>query len=117
MERRASTDLSPLLLVGSGPFLDGRERQHGAGRHLSAVVHRRATTSLMNALTNRTCIMMTPDTASTAATFAGNTVTLSGPTLVFEATPEPGSVLLAVVAAAGLASWRRGRARGVCASA
>jgi hypothetical protein len=104
--------LSPLTLVGSGMY---NVVANGTVDSYSLSFSGAALTSLLNAMNNDTKLrlVVTPDTASTAATYAGFTNnTLAGPTLVVDAAvvPEPASTILLILGAAGLAGCRK-RAR------
>jgi len=89
-------DLSPLTLVGSGTY---NVVANGTVDSYALTFSGAGLTSLLNALNNDTTLrlVVTPDAATTAATYAGFTNnTFAGPTLVIDAAviPEPASVFL-----------------------
>jgi hypothetical protein len=103
--------LSPLTLLGTGMY---NVIANGTVDSYSLSFTGAALTSLLNAMNNdtRLRLVVTPDTAATAATYAGFTNnTLSGPTLVINATvvPEAASITLLALGAASSLHFRASR--------
>lgn len=104
-------DLLPLSLVGSGNFV---ELATGQVDTYSLTFSGATLTYLLNQINSdgKLRLVLTPDAASTAATYAGSTnSSWGGPTLNLDVSvPEPGSILLALVGGvAALGLVRRGR--------
>jgi hypothetical protein len=100
-------DLAPLSLLGSGLYT---VVSTGTVDTISLSFTGGALTALQSALAGGTTLrlVITPDAATTAATYAGfSNSTLAGPTLVFEALPEPGTAGLLGLASLGLLGGRR----------
>lgn len=107
------SDLAPLSSLGTGALTTTGNVNTGQVDTFPLTFAGADLTTLLTALTNGSTlrIVITPNTATTAGTFAGfSNTTLAGPTLVFEAVPEPASVgLAAMFAAAGAIGRRRVR--------
>jgi hypothetical protein len=106
------SDLAPLTLIGSGSYV---ETANGTAETFP-LNFPGGLPALQTAINNGAMlrIVVTPDAADTAATYAGTTnTTYLGPSLVFEAAPEPGGALLACWGAAlALRMFTRSRTTG-----
>ncbi|MGE3242497.1 MAG: hypothetical protein AB7G28_12565 [Pirellulales bacterium] len=94
--------LSPLSLVGNGAYA---VVANGAVDSYSLSFSGGALTSLLGAINSGTPLrlVMTADTASTAATWAGfGNSTYAGPTLELTTVPEPSAALLGCIGLVGL---------------
>jgi hypothetical protein len=105
--------LSPLSLVGTGSYA---VVANGTVDSYSLNFSGPSLAALLSAMNNDTKLrlVITPDTAATAATYAGNTnTTFAGPTLVIDAVvvPEPFGLALLVTGAAALICRSRQRRR------
>lgn len=101
--------LSPLALLGSGSYA---VVANGAVDSYSLSFSGGALNSLLQAINNGTTLrlVMTPDAASTAATWAGfSNSTFAGPTLELTAVPEPASFMLLGLTMAICAGSIRGK--------
>ena len=94
------TDLAPLTLLGTGIYTASVPATAGSGTQdfYALTFTDGPLTTLLNAINSGGTLrlVITPDSATTAATYAGfSNATLAGPTLAFFAVvPEPGSVAL-----------------------
>jgi hypothetical protein len=107
------TDLGTLTLLGSGTFNTTGNTNNGSQDFYSMTFSGAALTSILNTLNTHGTLrlVMTPDAATTAATWSGFSGTASPSLGFFAVVPEPASCVLLGLGGLILAGYRARRGR------